>query len=149
MSFFFSSYATTSNPVKPKILFKGAEYDSVEQGTWNGVGVNNEMAIYNTGFASGDGVNFKAYLPAGNYKASVCCYTGTDCGICKVDVDGVTKTTKDYYWGTPNIPIVSGGGTEFTLTEGIHTFKVWTNTKNAASSAYKLPIYYLIIYPSS
>ena len=84
----------------------------------------------------GNYTEWQFVVAAGTYTVTCIYYTGTTAGIWQLKIDGTDiGTTTDGYTAGPtynNVKTVTG----VALTEGVHTLRITSSTKNASSMQY-------------
>lgn|SRR3990167_923014 len=121
-------------------------YHQIVSGTWsftNGDSVawGNYYFENNATQADGDGLNFKVGLGIGSYAVRLLIIKSTDRGWIKFDIGGSNLGSADGYNSTSTFNNVVEIGSPFVnKVPGIKTMKLYTNTKNASSTAYMISV---------
>ena len=108
---------------------------------WNDVSISNNAwnNAYRRSFPAGDETSYLEWsepLAAGSWDLSVTYITSPDAGVLTFSIDGTDVGSIDAYEATTSFNVTGEIPNVTVATSGLHTIRVRTESKNAASTGY-------------
>ena len=98
-----------------------------------------------TASATGNEITTPIYITPGTYSIYLTHFVDGSCGICKIGVGATVYATLDTYSAGSNWNVVSSATGVVIAETGVQTLRIYTNSKNGASSNYRLSLIKLVM----